>query len=380
MVRLIRNIAVALLILAFSLPALGYIAGLVRGGDGISLTEKRELEARPVFDGDVRAYTAAFDSYLEDHFGFRMIMIRLARKIRDNFGENPPDVIFGQEGWLYLGSNRYRDEFEGNGLWDEAQVERWIASFTEVKNTLSDRDIPFVAFIAIDKSRAYPEFLPNDWDASGRRFRSTLHAHPNADETGLIDIEPLVMAAKDRGKLVFFRRDTHWTADGTYDLAMSVMDRLDPSMQRRRFLPDPPREQTITTVPDLDGMAGFETSQEPPFTMIDFPPSRSGQVTVLEPATEDDPKRGQFATLRILGTEDAPAGRLVIVGDSFADAMVGHFRPSFSEIVRIHHGAHYFDISLDDVLSYDPDAVLFVTAERQAAIKARPLAPLKATD
>jgi hypothetical protein len=78
-----------------------------------------------------------------------------------------------------------------------------------------------------------------------------------------------------------------------------------------------------------------------------------------------------------LGTETAPQGTLVIVGDSFGDAMTGHFRPSYSEIIRIHHGAHLKTVTLDEVLAYNPDAVLFATAERQAASKERPFAPLQ---
>lgn len=375
--RWIKNIAVIALLIAFLMPAFGIAVSAVRGSDGISETEKRVLAKMPSFHGDARSYTSEFDRYLEDNFGYRMFYIRTARKIRDNLGENPPQVVVGQDGWLFLGSAEYRDEFEGNGRWDEVNIQAWIDSFSEVKAALAEQSVPFAAFVAVDKARAYPEKLPVKWQEGARRFRSALHNHPNVSQTGLIDAEPFVQSAKARGKQTFYLGDTHWTSDGTYDLAMAVLDALDPSIKRPRFIPGPPRLQSVNRVLDLEAMSGLETSQEPTHSMIDFPPTRAdllASITLLEDGTPDP---GQFSTLRILGTEDAPEGRLVIVGDSFGDAMVGHFRASYSEIIRIHHGAHLKNITLSEVQTYKPDAVLFVTAERQAVRKDRPFVSLQ---
>lgn len=377
MERWIRNIAVIGLIAAFIIPALGFAVNAVRGTDGMSSTEKRLLAKMPTFQGNVRSFTSEFDGFLEDNFGYRMNLIRVARKIRDNLGENPPQVAVGQEGWLFLNSVAYRDEFEGNGRWDETNVQAWIDSFSEVKATLAEDGIPFAAFIAVDKVRAYPEKRPEGWEEGERRFRTNLHNHPNVQQTGLIDVEPLVQSAKARGKQTFYLGDTHWTSDGTYDVAMAVITALDPLFTRPRFLPDTPVAQPGGRVLDLEAMSGFETSREPTHTMINFPPTRPGFfefITVLEDGTTGP---DQFSTIRILGTDDAPQGTLVIVGDSFADAMTGHFRPSYSEIIRIHHGAHIKTVALNEVLAYKPDAVLFVTAERQAVRKDRPFATLQ---
>lgn len=378
MERWIRNIAVIGLLTAFLVPAVGFAVNVVRGSDGVSTTERRVLAKMPSLQRDVRSFTTEFDSFLEDNFGFRMLMIQAARKIRDNLGENPPQVTVGQDGWLFLGSNAYRDEFEGNGLWDETHVQTWIDSFSEIKATLAAEDIPFAAFVAVDKARAYPEKTPVEWEESDRRFRTSLHRHPDVQKTGLIDVEPLVQSAKERGKQTFYLGDTHWTSDGTYDVAMAVMDAIDPSFDRARFLPNPPVPHPAKRVLDLEGMSGFETSQEPTHVMIKFPPPRPGFYTSITLRDDGTPDPGQFSTIRILGTVEAPKGRLVIVGDSFGDVMVGHLRPSYSEIIRIHHGAHFRNVDLDEVLAYKPDAVLFATAERQAVSKDRPFAPLQA--
>ncbi|MEM7730395.1 MAG: hypothetical protein AAF311_14185 [Pseudomonadota bacterium] len=373
-----RDIAVILLVAAFLLPALGYAAGALRGTDGVSASERRALAALPEFDGSLRAYTAAFDDHLEDNFGFRMWFIRTARNLRDNLGEDPPQVVFGKKGWLFLGNEGYRDEFEGQGLWNDARVEAWIASLKQANAALTVRGIPFAAYVGVDKARIYSEYLPDDWTPSGRRFRSRLHAHAGANDAGLIDAERYVLQAKDAGVKTFYQRDTHWTPDGTHALAMAVLDRLDPEGTRPRFDPAPPRLKTAPRLLDLEGMAGFTQTQEPAHPMIDIPAAHDG-FHIIE-ASEDpaSPRRGQFATWRIKGTRDAPEGTLVVVGDSFGDAVIEHLRPSYARIVRLHHGAHLFDVSLADVLAERPDAVLFATAERQAFQKERPFATMAA--
>ncbi|WP_298912895.1 hypothetical protein [uncultured Algimonas sp.] len=372
MARLFRNIAVLLLIMGFLLPLAGYAGTVFFGTGTISETEKRTLAPVPRLDGSLRDFTAGLDAHFEDHFGFRMTFIRTAREIRDNLGEDPPAVVVGKDGWLFLGNNKYRDEFEGKGGWDETQVDAWIETLALARSELGERNVPFAAFIAPDKARIFPDKLPDDWIEGRRRFRTAVHGHPGTGRTGLVDAERYVRAAKAHGRTVFFHRDTHWTPDGSYDLAMAVMDELDPSTRRPRHLPDPPRIPAPRLM-DLEGMAGYAATSEPSHELIAFPPASGDYIEILPPADPDSPARGEFATLRMQGTDAAPAGRLVIVGDSFADTMLEHFRPSYREIVRLHHGAHHYDIGLKDVLALDPDAVLFATAERQAARKARPL-------
>lgn len=374
--RIIRNVSVGALILAFCAPAIFFLFGLQNSHSALSETERRVLQGLPSFDGHPRDFTQQMDDYFEDRFGLRMLMIRMARDIRDNLGEDPPNVVYGKEDWLFLGQTAYRHEFEGVGDWDAGQVEDWVSSLTRVNAALAEQDIPFSAFIAIDKARAYPEYLPDGWREGLRRFRSSVYLHRNAQRAGLIDAEAYIMRAKASGRKVFYHRDTHWTPDGSYDLAMAIIDRFDPEKALPRYQPDPPKMQASTASLDLESMAGFETTSEPAAAMITFPPFGPEGVIRIEPSSPESPFAGQFATIRVDGlNDDGP--RLVIVGDSFGDTMLPHFSPSFSEIIRIHHGAHLFDVSLEDVLAYEPDAVLYATAERQAFEKLSPFAPLK---
>lgn len=112
--------------------------------------------------------------------------------------------------------------------------------------------------------------------------------------------------------------------------------------------------------------------------MIKYPPPRPNVRMVMDFNEDGTTVCGCMSTSMIPATKDTTKGRLVIVEDSLGDSMIGHLRPSYSEIVRIHHGADFFDINIDEVLSYEPDAVLLAISERQAARKGRPFMRINA--
>jgi hypothetical protein len=75
-------------------------------------------------------------------------------------------------------------------------------------------------------------------------------------------------------------------------------------------------------------------------------------------------------------TDDRPRETqktLVVIGDSFTDAMMPYLKWPYDRVVRIHHGAGDYTVGTDEVLSYNPDAVLIMIVERSAHRKSRPL-------
>lgn len=375
MMRLVRNIGAGALVMAFLVPLLGYGLSAYRGVTEAG-TENRRLAPWPEWNGSARDYTAAIDAHLSDRFGGRMTLIRFARDVKDNLGEDPPQVVRGQAPWLFLGHTHYRDEFEGVGQWTDADVARWADTLLAVQAELARRGIPFAATIGPDKARIYPEHLPGDWSEGRRRFKAALASHPalQGPDSPLVDAEPGILARKASGERVYWTRDTHWTASGSYPAAMALMDRIDPDGHRPRYAPAPARPVTNTRVLDMELMSGQSETREPEGLMIDFP--ERGEVSITRPHRDDNgiPVRNEFATIIVEDARsDEADGTLVVVGDSFADTMMNHFLHSFDRVVRIHHLETMGDITLDEVLRYEPDAVVFMGVERSLARKRQPL-------
>ena len=368
MARLVRNILAVLLLAAFTLPAVGYAVGMARGA-AVSKSENRRLAGFPSWRaGDsFRGYTSRIDDHLKDRFGGRTLLIDVAREVRDNLGEDPPLVVRGKDDWLFLGQTGYREEYEGRGRWDDAQVGSWAEDLSAADSYFESRGIPFIAAIAPDKARIYPEHLPEDWTRGERRFAAAVLDATERDVTR--DLEPAILAAKAAGEQAYLRRDTHWAPSGSLAALNVLLDALG----REPGEGGPVGQRTRSELGDLERMSGSDAPSEPPYAGRALP-SRAGYAPRFPERDADGvPVRRALATKIITDGVDDADGTLVIVGDSFADFMMPQIMPHFARVVKIHHGAGEYTVGTDEVVAYSPDAVLFLVVERDAARKERPL-------
>lgn len=376
MMARLEKFALTLLIIAFCVPGLGYIAKQA-SGQNVSVSEQRRLTPFPDFTLPVEDWTSALDEHLEDSFGFRMSLIRLARRVRDNLGENPPLVAYGSEDWLFINETLMLDEFRGFGPWNSAKVERWIARFTDINQRLAAQDIPFVALIAPDKARIYPEHTPQNWTQGRRRFKHALDTHPGAVDAGLINIEPELLKQKAQGHHIYFKRDTHWTPDGYVPVAQIIMNRLDPQGYRARTMRTERTLWSPQIVRDLDGLLGNAERREPHFPSIRPRMVPGYKVETVSPDAPEGAALDEFPTLIVSEPNAVGEGTLVVVGDSFADSLLPELSASYSRVVRLYHGVDRYRVSLDHIMAWDPVAVLFIAVERNAIRMDAPFAEVE---
>ena len=303
-----------------------------------------------------------------------MALIRLSREVKDNLGEDPPMVVRGKHPWLFLGEAAYRDEYEGVATWPDAQAQDWVEALRASEDNFASAQIPLAVTIAPDKARIYPEFLPKDWREGRRRFKSAVLDDPRL-ATMTLDTEPALLAHKAQtGEQVYYARDTHWNASGGAVSATMIMDRLDPENTLERAPVSDPDTRPGKRVYDLEAMIGTTETQEPESLRRRFPSLPGYTVTRPHLLADGTPERGALHT--IIVTDDRPRETqktLVVIGDSFTDAMMPYLKWPYDRVVRIHHGAGDYTVGTDEVLSYNPDAVLIMIVERSAHRKSRPL-------
>jgi hypothetical protein len=105
------NLGIAIIfLLAIFLP--GIFQAFLALDPSIYIEEKRNLTEKPSFNfKEVSDYPARFQSYFNDHFGFRNLLIRwhnlLKLQIFNSSGS--PKVIVGKEGWLFYNGDQARD-------------------------------------------------------------------------------------------------------------------------------------------------------------------------------------------------------------------------------------------------------------------------------
>jgi len=119
----------------------------------------------------------------------------------------PPDVIEGEDGWLYPGWDRLVDERPRNA---RAAV-KLVAG---VNRALAGRGERLLLLVVPNKGRVVPEHLP----ASRRALVERSHAYQNliaslrAEGVEVLDTYPLLSAAHRRDGRAYSPRDAHWTA------------------------------------------------------------------------------------------------------------------------------------------------------------------------
>ena len=112
----------------------------------------------------------------------------------------------------------------------------------------------------------------------------------------------LVEGIQEQGVPVFFEH-------GVIDVEVGSAPRVSietPGGERRdvscRFIVDASGYgRVLPRLLDLDSLAGFETSNEPPAAMIAFPPFGPGGWTRMDPVSPESPFAGQFATIKVDG-------------------------------------------------------------------------------
>lgn len=205
-----------LAVIAFGLfLALPLALSLVRQ-PGQPESENRPLHVAPRYPRErwqFQSFPFVFDAYFADRTGFRKELLRLRRQaIYGALGDTTSDLVIpGRDGWLFMnvagptGLPAVQPD-------KKADLREWAKALEERRRWLAERGIRYVVVVAPEKSSVYPEFLP-EW----------VRRHPPTDNTAIlketvsfVDPLPAILAAKETGQQLYYRRDSHWTDAGTF--------------------------------------------------------------------------------------------------------------------------------------------------------------------
>ncbi len=352
-----------LFVLALALPAAKQLL-FPGGASEIAKIENRAASAWPKAPRTVAELNNAprmIENFVADRFGFRRSLIGFNLYLTDQLdlqmGER--NALVGQDGWLFGTMSQSLELYAGRAPFREGEAERWLEALSAVKEDASENGAVFVAMIAPQKATVYSEYLPADIKAGrapGRRevmeAGAALYAIPMASA-----VAPL-RAAKHRGRL-YYQTDTHWTGLGAYEAYRALMARLAvegidaPIAERKRLRLSEPGE----FVGDLSRML----SQDGRYREETVKISIESPATLIREETIEAYQFDAFKT-RIIESEPADRPSVLVLGDSFSEALLPFFRESFSRIVFIHHQLGAFDRRVFE--EYPADVVVFEIAER----------------
>ncbi len=312
-----------------------------------------------------REYLIGLEQYFNDHFGFRKTLLRWEHKWKRSwFRESSvSEVMFGQDGWLYLARGGMVDHMLGNISYSEKRLQDWRQVFQTRRDWCAARGIAYQLVIVPEKHSVYPEHLP-EWIPTTRQSDpiAQLVAYLQTNSTvPVLNLREPLRHAKTNAQ-TYDVTDTHWNDYGAfvgYEQLLLALARQKPELQP---LPLDAFEQRRSQQPggDLAVMLGQEqTLMEP--ERIEFIPR-----TPLERiAARAD------ATLRLAGSKSAgpsilvsenPAatGKAVLFHDSFALGLQPFLAQHFQRVVYVWQ--HDWDATF--IEAQKPDVVIDEIAER----------------
>ncbi|GAB3552876.1 hypothetical protein J2S53_003632 [Actinopolyspora lacussalsi] len=137
-----------------------------------------------------------------------------------------PDVVRGEEGWLFLGHDvSYK-------CLPDMELDRVVAGLRRWRSVVEESGREFRLVIAPDKSTVYSEHMPDEYVGRDcmRELRSEFWRRvPRA--TGAIDMRPTLRELdRRRDEPVFTKLDTHWRHAGGLAMVRRLAESLRPGV------------------------------------------------------------------------------------------------------------------------------------------------------
>ena len=179
----------------------------------------------------VKDYPSLLETYYNDNFGFRNILLGCLGDIKVYLlHKSPvPSVLLGKEGWLYFNRNRLIDDYRGLKPYTIEQLELWKNTIENRQKWLADQGIRYLFVIVPEKHSVYPEYLPDYLGKMNGKTRQDqlLEYFQNHSRIRLMDLRKPLQESKSYD-LMYFKTGTHWTDKGAYIAYTKIMDQLIP--------------------------------------------------------------------------------------------------------------------------------------------------------
>ncbi len=293
---------------------------------------------------------------------------------------SPKKVVIGKNEWLFLGdkfANNVTRRIQGVSQqdleWIRSTVQRlklWRERFRA--NGVKE----FRVLVGPDKATIYPQNLP-DWARPALPTRTDSLFDALADNGLDMVVDPretLTRARKEHPESLYLRTDTHWNDLGAW-IALdhfaqaSQTDRVDfvtwPDRTSFEFQSEPSTGGDLSLLlkielTDISLKASFKQPIDTATEALSLP------ARVVASITED--RRSKFtATAHRYTTVDAlNKKRVLLIRDSFADALIPFFQRTFSDIVDVHHTFHSHDVLMHLLRTFEPEIVYLIIVERDA--------------
>ena len=194
------------------------------------VVECPNLTMKDWFDGD---YQERQQEYLDKNFGFRNLSIRLFNQLQYMLYNvtNAKGVEIGKEGYLFEGG--YIRDYMGISFIGEESINDKLLNIKKIQNELKQDDVNLIVAFAPGKASYFPEYFPEEYDASKKTISNYLYYAAQCQELEIdfIDFNADFIQYKETIPYKLFSKGgIHW---GEYGVALAL-DSLSSHIESKR--------------------------------------------------------------------------------------------------------------------------------------------------
>lgn len=338
----------------FILPTV--LFSLINDSDGENL-ENRNMAEKPAFTlGSIEAFPTEYENYYNDNLPFRSYLIKSNALLNLKVFKQSPEkkVIIGSDGWLFYNPPAEDSDpigqCSGKSITKDKLIET-AENLITIRDTLKAQDKDFVVMLCPNKESIYGEdYLPQYYNAS---IQNTMgdqlfeYLHNNTDLNVVYPKDEILNAINTYPKYDFYYKlDTHWNNLGGYIGASELLKAIDITLPDFKYL----------TVSSSEGRRGDLSD------MTGLPDEFKGDISYsLNGYTQNEPvSNNLFEKIDTYTTSNADSRSVLVISDSFSEALYPYLNSQFSETNYIHITEFY----PDSIAKTNPDVVILQVVER----------------
>lgn len=306
-------------------------------------------------------YGKEFDAWLSDRFRGRLKLVNLYTDVNNYIIgklENSR-AMKGKDGFLFYKGENSVANYQNKFLFTEAELEKIKNNIIKRKKILAEQGIQYYVMIAPDKNRVYGENYPDDYIRKYAKQGRAEQLVEYLKNNGIDIVYPLnaILEAKKEGTL-YFRLDTHWNNSAAflgYTAMMQEVAKNNPDVKSLTF-DDFVKEFVPEKSGELLGMLNIKIED------VEIPDNK---VLLLKKKSKYNyvyiKNKGRKG-VEIVNKNPLNNLRLLMLRDSFTEAMEPYFSETFSEAKYIWN--HNFNANYEAIRAYKPNIVIHEMVER----------------
>ena len=321
--------------------------------------ENRQMAEHPTLTAEnYETFPDEYTSYFNDHLPFRNQLISLNSAI-DYYcfkRSSSSYVVIGKNDYLFYSRTDDGNAiagYQGTNLYSKKKLKSIAKRCIAMRDTLAEQGREFVLLILPNKERVYSEYMPERYGAPADMYAARQlydYLKENTDLRVVYPYEELMKAKEELPVNIYRKTDTHWNSVGAYVGARALLAELGIEMpaltdEGMQIVTGDPSSGDLASMLNLSGMLRH----------TDHEYFVEGYDTHNMQTLEYD-----FSTVYRYRAENADPRKIYVIRDSFSSALAPFIGSQFDESY-MRYGTTY---SYDDLVSQDPDIVVYETVER----------------